>query len=94
MMTEYKFREFSIPERMMGAIDRYVKHGIEPGDFLSAIICNDLRGACGRADDENLRNIPAYVAYFYNEAPSLCWGSEEKMQAWMQGMEVKHDAGN
>jgi hypothetical protein len=86
MMNEtsgYTFRQWYIPERMMDGINLYVEHGIPPGDFLCAVITNDLSEACGRADDENIDNLPAYVAYFYNEAPSLCWGSVEKMQAWI-----------
>ena len=79
----YQFREFYIPERMMGGIRRYIEHGIPPGDFLTAVICNDLKEAIGRADDENIKNIPAYVAYFYNEAPAPCWGSIELMQSWI-----------
>ena len=88
----YQFRGFYIPERMMGGIDRYIESGIPPGDFLTAIICNDLREACSRADDENLKNIPAYVAYFYNEAPTFCWGSEGQMKRWMK--ETREEAEN
>lgn len=83
MGTEYRFRDWYIPEPMMGAIERYIEQGIAPGSFLTAVICNDLREAVGRADDENLRNIPAYVAWFYNEAPGGSWGSRERMEQWM-----------
>ena len=41
----YKFREFYIPDRMMGGIQRYINDHIRPGDFLSAIIQNDLKEA-------------------------------------------------
>ena len=78
----YLFRSFSIPERMKASIERYVIGHVEPGDFLCAVIDNDLSSACMRADDENLENLPAYVAYFYNDAPSSCWGSKEKRLAW------------
>lgn len=74
----------SIPERMMDGIQRYINDGIIPGDFLQAVICNNLREAVGRADDENLVNLPAFVMYFYNEAPGLCWGSKDKMDAWAE----------
>jgi len=80
----YRFRDWYIPQRMMGAIDRYINQGIRPGHFLTAIICNDLKEAAIRADNENLVNFPAYVSYFCNEAPSACWGSEEKMKAWLE----------
>ena len=79
----YTFREFYIPDRMMGGLIRYIENGIAPGDFLTAVICNDLNGAVGNADDENVRNLPAYIGYLYNEAPSACWGSLEKMLNWM-----------
>lgn len=82
-MSAYTFREFEIPDRMMGGLKRYVEHGIEPGSFLMAVLRNDLHDAVGRADDENIRNLPAYVSYLYNEAPSPCWGSPEKVQAWL-----------
>jgi hypothetical protein len=81
--TNYCCRQWYIPEHMMGGIRRYVDDRIKPGKFLTAIICNDLSDAVGRADDENLKNLPAYVAYFYNEAPSDSWGSKEKMNDWL-----------
>ena len=84
----YNFRGFYIPARMGGSIMRYIENGILPGDFLSAVIRNDLREACGRADDENMANLPAYVAYFYNEAPSPCWGSDKKMTAWIKSKRI------
>mgnify|MGYP001599856120 FL=1 len=80
----YRFRAFTIPSRMMEGIVRYIDHGIPPGDFLTAVITNDFKEAVGRADEENLQNLPAYVAYFYNEAPSDCWGAKEKMTAWIE----------
>ena len=80
----YTFRHFHIRDDMMGAIQRYIDQGINPGHFLSAVIDNDLKEAVGRADDENLENLPAFVAYFYNEAPSSCWGSKEIRQAWVK----------
>lgn len=84
----YSFQEFYIPDRMMPGIRRYIEEKIPPGDFLTAVIQNDLSEACGRADDENMRNLPAYAAYFYNNAPMSCWGSKEKMKAWLESKKV------
>lgn len=83
-MSTYRFREWYIPERMMGGIRRYIEQGIPPGDFLTAVIENNLCEGMGRADDENLHNLPAFLAYFYNEAPSPCWGSPEKRREWVK----------
>lgn len=86
-MTDHAYvhHEFYIPERMIGGLRRYVDNRIPPGDFLQAVICNDLVEACGRADAENARNLPAYVAWLYNEAPRPCWGSRDAMEAWLKG---------
>uniref|UniRef100_A0A6M3IPB7 Uncharacterized protein n=1 Tax=viral metagenome TaxID=1070528 RepID=A0A6M3IPB7_9ZZZZ len=83
----YKFLDFYIPPRMMGGINRYVNGGVRPGHFLQAVISNDLTQACWRADDENLKNLTAFVAYFYNKTPSGCWGSGEKMERWIRKFE-------
>ena len=80
----YAYRDYYIPERMMESLQRYIEHKVPLGGFLTAVICNDLAEACKRADEENLENLPAFVAYLYNEAPSQCWGSEEKMNAWLE----------
>ena len=82
--TQVEGKDFYIPERMMGSIERYVENGIIPGRFLKAIIENNLSDAVGQADIENLQNIPAYVSYFFNEVPSACWGSKKKMDKWVE----------
>ena len=79
----YRFRHYSIRPDMMRSIRRYIDHGIPSGSFLTAVIENNLSEAVSCADDENCANLPAFVAYFYNEAPSLCWGSADKRQAWI-----------
>ena len=77
-----------IPYRMREAIQYYIVHYIPPGDFLTAVICNDLREACGRADDENRHLLFEYVKFFYQHAPHQCWGSPEKFRDWL-GRRVK-----
>jgi len=74
--------KYYIPERMVESIELYVNHGILPGDFLGSVICNNLKNSVANADEENMKNIPAYVYYFYNYAPNGCWGSYEKMINW------------
>ncbi len=79
----YQFNEMVIPDHMLDGLREYVDHGIPQGHFLTAVITNDLKEACARADRTNLRIIPAYVAWLYNEADARCWGSREKMDAWI-----------
>ncbi len=77
--------EFYIPARMFPGIERYINHGIPPGNFLRAIIKNNLKEAVMYADDENIKNIPAYVNFFYNYAPENCWGSPQELVDWNEG---------
>ncbi len=67
-----------IPKRMMPGIRRYIDEHKRPGNFLQAIISNDLKAAVWNADDENMNLLPHYVQYFYWKAPSMCWGSQQK----------------
>lgn len=71
-----------IPEYMRGGLFRWITRGIEPGSFLSAVLCNDLREAVGRADDVNRERLADYIRFLYNYAPSACWGSPVKFKAW------------
>jgi hypothetical protein len=72
-----------IPDYMMPGLLRYVEHGILPGSFLQAVLRNDFREVVSRADDLNLQNLRAYSVYLYNEAPGACYGSPEKVAAWV-----------
>ena len=74
-----------VPENILGALDRYVEHRIPPGSCTLAILSNDLQGAYGRADHMTAAAMHDIVRYIYNCLPSACWGSREKVQAWLKG---------
>lgn len=83
-MLTYRHRGCYIPDHMMEGLRDYIVYGHEPGSFLTAVICNNLIDACAHADEENARNLPAYAAFIYNDVPSGCWGSRDRMNAWME----------
>lgn len=88
----FRFRHFYIPDRMAEGLKAYIEIGRPTGGFLRAVLTNDLAEACVRADDENLANIPAYIAYLWNEAPAVCWGSKEKVDAWLKKFQMEREA--
>jgi hypothetical protein len=61
---------------------RYLEQGILPGDFLRAVLRNDLVNAMERADDECAAAMRDIAQFLELEVPYLAWGSEEKVQAW------------
>jgi hypothetical protein len=71
-----------IPEHMIEGLTNWILHGRTPGYFLQAILMNDLKEACLRADDYNRTRIWNYVNFLLNESPMNCWGSKEKMERW------------
>lgn len=80
-----------MPDNTREAIDDYVKYG-ECGDFLEAVLTNNLTEAVRRADDHNLEALPAIVRYAYNHIPAECWGSREKIKAWRDARRAERAA--
>jgi len=77
---------------MLAKLQRYIDVGCPVGGFLRAVISNDLREAVGRADERNISNLPAYVVWLYNEAPSGASGSPEAYQLWLGHRGMRHES--
>lgn len=67
---------------MRDSVERWIEHGIRPGSFLTNLLSNNLLGTCSHADSLNQHKIFEIVCWFYNEAPSGCWGSVENVAEW------------
>ncbi len=65
------------------SIDRYAKDHCPTGAFLRLVMENDLMGAFGRADRDNIRDMFEICKYVYNNIPSTCHGSPEIVKAWL-----------
>jgi hypothetical protein len=80
------------PKGIQESLHLYIDRGIPPGDFLQAVLVNDLKEAVGRADINNAAVLCHIVAYCYNCIPSASWGSEEKVRAWFQAHRDRDEA--
>lgn len=78
MMPNYH----AIPAATIETIQAHVLIGRPTGHFVEAVLSNDLKEACGRADDNNAAALWQIVCYCYNEIPTGAWGSPEKVRAW------------
>jgi len=83
------FDTYKIPGYMRDSITQWVKNGIEPGDFLHAVLTNNLVGAVARADNTNINLLPNYIRFFNNETPMDCWGSVDLYLAWAKKGGIK-----
>lgn len=75
----------------LAGIMRYVEHGIKPGDFLTAVLENNLMEAIGRADEENQRDIVEICQFVHMEIPGCCHGSQEIMKEWMEAKQRERE---
>lgn len=75
--------EGDIREEMIASLRRYAEHYMPTGDFLRAVLENNLKEAFGCADIGNRYAMFAIVSYCYNQLPAACWGSPEKVVAWL-----------
>ena len=80
-----KMNQYGAPEDVVDCLQRYVEHRMPTGGFLEAVLCNDLREACGHADNYNRHKIFEIVSYCWNELPYNCWGSPERVNNWLEG---------
>lgn len=78
VVVEYRL----LPEGLRDGMRRYIEHGILPGDFLQAVLRNDLVDAVLRADATSAHTMYGIACFMNGEAPETCWGSREKMEAW------------
>jgi hypothetical protein len=79
-----------VKQTIIDSLTRYRDHHLPTGGFLRAVLENNLSGALGGADDDNLRDLREIVRWVYNEMPGNAWGSAEKVKAWIkEGLVVR-----
>ncbi len=71
-----------IPEHIHEGLIAWIQRAQPPGHFLQAVINNDLRGACNRADEDNQSKIWNIVFFLTNYAPNGCWGYANAVEHW------------
>lgn len=86
-MSRFTFRGISMPVNVEASLQRYVEHGVPPGNFLEAVLANDLMNACGHADEKNESLLMVIVSYVYNKMPSRCHGSYAAVEKWLKRFE-------
>jgi hypothetical protein len=73
-----------IPDRMHDSVIAWAVDYIRPGNFLMAVLQNDLVKSVGYADEGNAAALRSWATFVYNELPHGCWGSEDKCEAWIK----------
>lgn len=74
-----------LPPHMHDAVIAYFVERQRPGDFLSAVLQNDLAGAIVRADEVNFARLREWARFLHNFTPPGSCGSRENFDAWLKG---------
>ena len=75
--------EMDVPQPLHNGLVEYFAARRPTGSFLRAVLENDLRQACVRADDVNRWEIANIVLFLHSYVPSPAWGSPSAVQAWL-----------
>ena len=73
------------PVHILDSIDRFVRHRIAPGSFVTAVLSNDLTGAFLAGDEDSLRGLRDIMRYVHWEIPGVCHGSKSIVERWLKG---------
>jgi hypothetical protein len=71
-----------IPQDALADLDRYAANHVPVGDFLTAVLSNDLYGACRRADVANRVCLFDIAAYVELHLPIASRGGPEEVAEW------------
>lgn len=74
-----------VPDYILNSLDNYAKERIPVGDFLKAMLSNDLFQAVGRADPSCMASMKMIVTYIHCQLPGCCWGSPQHYKDWLKG---------
>ena len=74
-----------VPPYILGSLDAYLEDRRPVGQFLEAVLSNDLYEAVNRADIPCLRTLNLIVMYVTNKFTSDCYGSPKRYKEWING---------
>lgn len=73
----------NIPLGIRDGLDNYINKRLRPGGFLRAVIENNLSVALFSSDLASRRELYNIMMWFQWNAPYQCWGSPERLRAWL-----------
>lgn len=78
-----KAERAGVPDSLHDGLIEYLVGRRPTGDFLRAVLCNDLRDAALRASESNARELVAIVRFLVYHAPATSWGNETIVSIWL-----------
>lgn len=76
--------EHEVPQHDHDGLVAWVRTARPMGDFLTAVVENDLRLAVFKADSTNRYKLHQICIWLYNFTPGACSGSPERVKKWSE----------
>jgi hypothetical protein len=80
---QQKLEERGVMVHLRDGLVAYVCEWREPGQFLRSVLENNLSDAVTRMHPATFEALHALVLFLMNHVPSPCWGSPERVRAWL-----------
>lgn len=74
----------AVEAHMRLALERYLNGGVTPGNFLTAVLENNLMNAVRVADQYNRAHLATIVGYLMEHMPVSSWGNRQLVDSWME----------
>jgi hypothetical protein len=73
----------SIPELIIAQIDNFHVEHLPPGDFVQAVLENDLTSVLSFADEDSFKALRSIWAYCHKSLPPEAWGNPDLVASWL-----------
>ncbi|HYM24950.1 MAG TPA: hypothetical protein VEU08_17155 [Vicinamibacterales bacterium] len=80
---DQRLEESQVPVTLREGLREYITIRRPVGHFLTAVLSNDLAGACARGDEFVLPHLSRIVFFLWNYAPGNCWGTSDRVALWL-----------
>jgi hypothetical protein len=78
-----------VPAYLVRDLWQYLRAQVRPGDFMLAVLANDLFSAIQYADPIAAQSLRGIVRFIYLNLPARCWGSREAVNDWLMDSEPR-----
>jgi hypothetical protein len=72
-----------VPEHLQDGLIEYIAARRPCGQFLTAVLSNDLKDTCAYADEISIYALRHIMVFLFTYAPGKCWGSPDLVAVWL-----------
>lgn len=72
-----------IPGTVLKSLYLYVEYGRKPGDFLTAVLSNQLFQAFQKADSASKAGLDSLIHFIWKHVPVKCYGDARAVERWI-----------